>query len=252
MNLFATKIKEILFTVLPITAIVIILNFTVVPLQTDLFIRFFIGAALVILGLTLFLTGVDLGIMPFGSLTGKALAKKNKLWLIIVGGIVLGFFISVAEPGLLVLALQAEKVTNGQISSLTILLVVSAGLALLMTAGFLRIIFNVSFKVMLFVFYLIVFGLAIFASQNFTALAFDASGATTGILAVPFLLALAAGISSLKKDSLSSEESSFGLVSFASVGAIMAVLMLDVLTKPQITEGGAEAIELSEGILAPF
>jgi hypothetical protein len=252
MNIFAAKIKEILFTVLPVAVVVLILNFTLVPLETNLFIRFFIGTALVILGLTLFLTGVDLGIMPFGNLTGKTLAKKNKLWLIIIGGIVLGFFISVAEPGLLVLALRTDEVTGGQIPSITLLLVVSAGLAVLMTMGFLRIIFNISFKLMLFVFYLIVLVLAIFASQDFTALAFDASGATTGILAVPFLLALAAGISSLKKDSLSSEESSFGLVSFASVGAIMGVLLLNVISPSTITPSQPEPVGVSQGIIGPF
>ncbi|MDD4002952.1 MAG: DUF1538 family protein, partial [Clostridia bacterium] len=135
MNIFTSKIKEIVFTVLPITIIVVILNFTVAPLETDALYRFFIGTILVILGLTLFLVGVDVGVMPFGKLIGSTLAKKNKLWLIIAGGLLLGFFISVAEPGLLVFANQVERATSGQISTFSLLIIVSAGFAVMIALG---------------------------------------------------------------------------------------------------------------------
>jgi hypothetical protein len=203
MNIFTSKIKEIIFTVLPITIIVVILNFTVAPLETDALYRFFIGTILVILGLTLFLVGVDVGVMPFGKLIGSTLAKKNKLWLIIVGGLLLGFFISIAEPGLLVFANQVERATSGQISTFSLLIIVSAGFAVMIALGCLRIIFNLSIKLILFISYIIIFIFALFSHQIFVAIAFDASGATTGELAVPFILAIAAGIASLKKDSFS-------------------------------------------------
>lgn len=75
--------------------------------------------------------------------------------------------------------------------------------------------------------------MAFFAQPEFLAIAFDASGATTGILAVPFLLALAVGISRLRKDSKASEEDSFGLVAIASAGAIMSVLVLNIIIGTQ-------------------
>lgn len=231
LNVIFSKFKEVLFSVLPITVLVLILNFTISPISTILIIRFLIGSFLVTLGLTIFLIGVDIGITPLGSLTGTSLAKTNKLWIVLIAGLVLGFFISIAEPGLLVLANQVDLVTSGQISGISILVIVSIGLAIMVSLGLLRVFYNIPLYKVLIVIYLIIFGLSIFASSGFLAIAFDASGATTGILAVPFILSLSVGISKLKKDSEASEADSFGLVALASTGAIIAVLVLDIVTK---------------------
>ncbi len=231
MNTFTETLKEILSSVLPITIIVLLLNFTLTPLETPLLMRFLIGALLIIAGLVIFLTGVDICITPLGNLIGSMLAKTNKIWIIGIAGIILGFFISVAEPGLLVLANQVDLVTSGQISGTAILMVVSLGLAVLLALGLARIVYGIPLYKMLTVLYLMIFILALFSSPEFLAIAFDASGATTGVLSVPFILALAAGVSSSKKDSKASEKDSFGLVAIASVGAIMSVLILSVFAK---------------------
>lgn len=226
MKVIAGKFKDVVLAVLPITVIVLLLHFTLTPLETSALIRFLLGSLLIVLGLSLFLIGVDIGITPLGSQTGSSLAKTNKLWILIVAGLVLGFFTSVAEPGLMVLANQVGSVTSGQISSTSILIVVSVGLAILLSLGFVRITRNIPLHLMLAILYGFVFIMSLFASSEFLAISFDASGATTGILAVPFILALSLGISSLKKDSESSEKDSFGLVSIASTGAIISVLIL--------------------------
>ena len=77
---------------------------------------------------------------------------------------------------------------------------------------------------------MIILGLGIFTSREFLAISFDASGATTGALTVPFILALALGVSHLKKDSRASEKDSFGLVGIASSGAIMAVMVMSIIS----------------------
>ena len=78
---------------------------------------------------------------------------------------------------------------------------VSTGLAIMVSLGFLRVVVHMSLKLFLLISYLIIFVLALLTQPEFLAIAFDSSGATTGILAVPFLLDLAVGISSLRKDS---------------------------------------------------
>ena len=231
MNVFTEKLKEVLFSVLPIVVIVLILNFTLTPLETPLLIRFLIGSIFITFGLSIFLIGVDIGITPLGSLIGSALAKVNKLWIVIVSGLILGFFISIAEPGLLVLANQVDLVTSGQISSTTILISVSIGLAILLSFGLVRIVYNIPLYKILTFLYLITFALAILTPRAFLAISFDASGSTTGILAVPFILSLSLGVSAIKKDSKSSEKDSFGLVSIASVGAILSVMVLSIFSK---------------------
>ena len=217
-------------TVIPISIIVFIVNFILIPLGAPVLVRFLIGTVLVVLGLALFLIGVDIGITPFGDHVGESLARSNKLWLVLIAGLILGFFISIAEPGLLVLGGQIDTVTQGAISATSLFIVVSVGMAFMISAGFLRVFFNVQLKNFLLAIYTIIFALAIFTSDEFLAISFDASGATTGVLAVPFILALSTGISKLKKDSVASEEDSFGLVALASSGAIVGVMLLDIFT----------------------
>lgn len=253
MNVIVSKFKEVLFSVLPITILVLILNFTISPMDSTLIIRFLIGSMLIILGLTIFLFGVDLGVTPLGGLTGTSVAKSNKLWIVLIAGLILGFFISIAEPGLMVLANQVDVVTSGQISGISILLVVSIGLAVMLALGFLRIFYNVPLWRILLVMYLIIFGMAIFVSREFLAIAFDASGSTTGIMAVPFILSLSLGISKLKKDSKASEKDSFGLVAIASTGAIISVMILDLLSgSGEFTAGLDVGISDADSIIKPF
>lgn len=253
MNVIVSKFKEVLFSVLPITLLVLVLNFTVSPIDTTLIFRFLIGSFFVVLGLTIFLIGVDIGITPLGGLTGTSLAKSNKLWVVLIAGLILGFFISIAEPGLLVLVNQVNLVTSGQISGNSILITVSIGLAIMLSLGFLRIFYNVPLYKVLFALYLIIFGLAIFTSREFLAISFDASGSTTGILAVPFILSLSVGISKLKKDSKASEKDSFGLVAIASTGAIISVLLLGIFSDTNEFSAGLDpGVSESNSIIKSF
>ena len=139
MNVIVSKFKEVLFSVLPIVGLVVVLNFTITPMETMVIVRFLLGSLFVIIGLTIFLLGVDIGISPLGTQTGSTLAKTNKIWIVLAAGLVLGFFISIAEPGLIVLSNQVDSVTSGAIPGIGILIVVSVGLAILLSLGFLRV-----------------------------------------------------------------------------------------------------------------
>ena len=97
-NILVELAKENTKAVTPIAIVVLILNLTLVPLGFPLVLRFFVGAILTIIGLSLFLLGVEIGITPMGSLTGSSLVKTNSLPLVLLGGLTLGFFISIAEP----------------------------------------------------------------------------------------------------------------------------------------------------------
>jgi len=247
------RFKEVLLSVLPITAIVLILNFTLTPMEPHMLGRFLVGTVLVATGLTVFLLGVDIGIIPIGHFLGNSIAKSNKIWIVAFSGVFLGFFISIAEPDLHVLAAQVNSVTSGLISKNSIVLVVSIGIAVMISAGLMRIVFSLSlYKILVFL-YTLIFVLALFSSPEFLSVSFDASGATTGALTVPFVLALSAGISSLKKDSIASEEDSFGLVAIASTGAIISVLAMGIFTKTDKIAGVPVLRNTSQGpILHPF
>lgn len=253
MTVLVEKFKEVLFAVLPITIIVLILNFTITPVETTLLFRFIIGAVSVIAGLSIFLFGVDIGITPIGTLMGASLTKSNKTWIVGVGGLILGFLISIAEPDLHILAGQIDSVTSGVISKFSIVVVVSVGIAIMLTLGLFRIVFNKPLYKLLTVIYFVIFVFSLFTSSEFLAISFDASGATTGAMTVPFILALAVGVSSLKKDGKASEKDSFGLVAIASTGAILSVIIMSILTKSDKITGSLENNTfISNSIIAPF
>ncbi len=228
MNVLLEKVKEVLFTVLPVAAIVMLLHFTVAPLAGSFLWSFLLGAAMIVLGLSIFLFGIDLAIEPLGDHIGKTISKSNKIWVMALVGLAIGFFVSIAEPDLQILAKQVQTVTGGQISSWTILLAVSVGIAAMLVAGLLRIVQNFPLYRLLTFLYGIIAVLSLFVSPEFFAVAFDASGATTGALTVPFILALSLGISSMKKSGKASEKDSFGLVAVTSTGAILGVLMIGI------------------------
>ncbi len=239
-------------SVFPIVIIVFILNFTISPMESYLIYRFLLGALFIIIGLSIFLFGADIGITPIGSLMGHSIAKSNRLWVIGVAGIILGFLISIAEPDLHILANQVNSATGGVISKNIIVLIVSLGIAVMIAIGLYRIVYNKPLHKLLTIIYGVIFVFAIFTSPEFLAISFDASGATTGAMTVPFILALGLGISSLKIGKVS-EEDSFGLVAIASSGAILSVLIMSLFNKNNELSNSIETNILeTTSIVDPF
>ncbi|NLN48727.1 MAG: DUF1538 domain-containing protein [Clostridiales bacterium] len=251
MNILLKKLKEVSLSVLPITVLVIILHFTVVPLETDMLIRFIIGAIAVILGLGIFLFGAHIGIVQIGSLMGETIARTNKLYLVGILGFILGFLINVAEPDLQILARQVSLATGGVVSGLLFLIVVSVGVGLSVGIGLIRIIRGRPLNKIFSIYYLIIFFLALKASEEFLAFSVDASGATTGSMTTPFILALGYGVSQLKGGK-TMEEDSFGMVGQASAGPIIAILAMGIIKKLNNMQGHVDAFTPNVGILAPY
>jgi len=214
-----------------------------------MFIAFLIGSALVIIGLTIFLFGIDQGLEPIGHNVGDTITHLNSYAVIITVSLILGFFISYAEPDLHILAKQVSSVTNGQFNNILMVVVVSIGIAVLMTLGLLRILKNVRLKYIFAAAYGLILIISLFSSPDFLAIAFDASGATTGAITVPFMLALTAGFSALKKDSKLSEADSFGLVGISSTGAILGVLLTSLFIKGDKLNGELPEPSIAGGSL---
>ncbi len=253
MYVIASKLKEAAYAVVPIAVLVLILSFTITPLAPSEVIRFTVGALLISIGLAIFLIGVDVGITPIGQSVGSLITRTNKLWLVVVAGLSLGFLISIAEPDLHVLAGQVESVTSGVVSKASIVVIVSVGIAVMLSLGLVRIIYNVPLYLVITVLYFGIYLLAMFTSPEFLAISFDASGATTGALTVPFILSLAVGAAELKKDSKASEKDSFGLVAVTSTGAIVSVMLMSIVSETDRITGSLPYDEgHSTSILGPF
>lgn len=232
MNRLNTKFIEVLSVVMPFVILVMLIHFTLVPLGNALFIAFLWSAAIVIVGLSFFLVGVDLGITPLGMRLGPLVGRSRSIVMVIAAATIIGFFISYAEPALLVMANQVSELTQGLISALVLNVTVSVGIGVLVALGFIRVFYKIPLYLLLWGLYALVFLLAMTASPQLLAIAFDASGVTTGVLAVPFLLSLSLGLTFKNKDSKASEKDSFGMIAIASVGAILAVLVLGKWSNP--------------------
>lgn len=253
MNPILEKFREVITSILPFAIIVVLLSLFVTPLGADVLGRFLVGAVFITVGLPIFLQGIDLSISPMGEMMSQSLIKRGGVRGILIGAFIFGFVVTFAEPDMNILSNQVSAVTMGQVGKSLLLLVVSAGVGLLVSLGILRMLRTLSLVRFLTFAYLAVLGLALFVNGDYLAIAFDANGSTTGSITVPFLLALASGITAITRTDSTEAIDSFGLLGVASIGAIVAVLLLGILSgNPQLT-GALPATEVvSGGIISSF
>lgn len=229
------KIGEALTSVLPVTAIVFLLNLTpLVNFTSKELAVFLVSSLMLIIGIALFNLGADLAMTPMGEHIGAGLTKTKKLSLLLSVCFAMGVLITVAEPDLTVLATQVADIINP--TALTVSVGVGVGIFLLISV--LKIIFHKPLSSILMFFYMILFALtaliAINGKADFLALAFDSGGVTTGPITVPFIMALGVGIA-ITLGGRNVEENSFGLIAMCSVGPILAVIALGIFADGDLT-----------------
>ena len=230
------KLSEATVSVLPVTAIVLLLNF--MPFASVSFTGtetavFVCSAALLIFGMALFNLGADIAMTPMGEQIGSGLSKSGKFKTLLLICFVMGVFITIAEPDLSVLASQVK----GVIPSKALTIAIGMGVGIFLVLSILKIVFRITLAQMLTFFYLILFalvGLGLTVSpesfESFLPLAFDSGGVTTGPITVPFIMALGVGVSATLGDKRD-RESSFGFIALCSIGPILAVMLLGVFSK---------------------
>ena len=228
------KIKEALVSVLPVAALVFLLNLTpLVDFSGKEMVVFVISALFLILGIGLFNLGADLAMTPMGEHIGAGLSKTKKLSLLLGVCFAMGLLITVAEPDLTVLATQVSGVINGTV----LIVAVGVGVGIFLVLSVLKIIFRKPLSSLLLFFYMLLFALAslvvINGNANFLAMAFDSGGVTTGPITVPFIMALGVGIAATLGGK-NVGENSFGLIAMCSVGPILAVMALGITASGDI------------------
>ncbi len=216
----AEKFRESVASVLPITLIVTIVCFSLVPVDTDLMLSFLIGSILMIIGMALFTLGSEVSMTQIGTHMGAKLTRSRNLALILAVSFLLGVAITVAEPDLQVLANNVPS-----IDTTVLIITVSVGVGIFLLLSMLRILLVIPLRWMLLGFYALIFILTALVDKNFLAVAFDSGGVTTGPMTVPFIMALGVGVASIRSDS-HAQTDSFGLVALCSIGPILAVMLL--------------------------
>ncbi len=227
-KILLSKIKEALVSVLPVAAIVLLLNLTPLVNFTGLEMGVFVASAFaLILGIGLFNMGADLAMTPMGEQIGSGLTKSGKLPILLIVCFAMGLLITVAEPDLSVLANQVGEVLNGTLLIVT----VGVGVGLFLIVSVIKMVTHRSLSPLLLFFYMVLFMLTalVIVNENtdFLPLAFDSGGVTTGPITVPFIMALGVGIATTLGGK-NVGENSFGLIAMCSIGPIIAVMLLGV------------------------
>lgn len=185
--------------------------------------KIMIGLIMVLVGITLFLTGGDVGFFKLAYLLGSKLGNINKIIIILIGGI-FGFLIAKIEPNVKVLVSYVDKVTNGGIKDKFL----ETCLCICVSISFMLSLFRVlnGYSVMIFLIptYFLAIFFAFFTPTNFLGLSFDAGGVVTGSMSSSFLLPLLIGVASIITNNYLNE--AFGVMALISV---IPIIILEIV-----------------------
>lgn len=238
-------------SIVPMIAIVLVLSFIgIVPLswENNEYWLLIIGMIVLIVGLTIFQIGANMSLTKVGEYMGTSLSKQKNLFVVILFALALGTLITVAEPSIMIVSKQVN------INGLLLIGGIALGVGIFVVIGVLRIIFHKSLKVWYLFFYFITFMLILLISldpesSKFLPFIFDSGGVTTGSATVPFILSLGAGFA-IVRGGKNSRDDSFGLVGIASIGPIITVALLIIISRPSGEFNPAETYSsLGEGPL---
>jgi hypothetical protein len=236
---FGYTLLTMLRDVLPIAAILFGFQLLVLrrPIKNPA--RVSMGMIFVILGLTLFLQGLEIALFPIGRLMAQQLTAPefiydsadaamgpivwlDYLWVYIFAAAI-GFATTVAEPALLAVAIKANQVSGGTITVRGLLLAVAIGVALGVALGAFRIVTGTPLHWYIISGYVVVMIQTTFAPKPIIPLAYDSGGVTTSTVTVPLVAALGLGLAETIPGR-SPILDGFGLIAFASLFPIMAVM----------------------------
>ncbi|MCL2580079.1 MAG: DUF1538 domain-containing protein [Oscillospiraceae bacterium] len=221
-------LRETFLTSAPLAGVIIaVLVLVAPPLEAIQYIQLAIGYICVVIGQSVFLLGLNASILPVGEVMGRNLIKLKKFVLIILFGVVFGLLATVAEPALVVLARQTHLLIN-EVNETLFVWIMGTGIGLFVGFALFRIVKDISIKTTFAVMYILLFLTIIFVPEEFVALAFDGSGATTGDISVPFILALGLGVS-VTLSKRKGNDDIFGIIGIASVGPILTVFFYGMI-----------------------
>ncbi len=227
MKTFMKKFKDTLFALLPILAIVLFVHFFLYEFNQQTLLTFIIAIVLLSLGEVWFLTGIDSTIMPMGELMISSVNKASKFVIFVIFAVAFGICATIAEPDVTIFSNEVIKTGGVGVSRSLLTFFIGAGVGICIAFAIIRIIKNINVKYIYLVLFAVIFLLSTQVKSEYIAIAFDAGGATTGIITAPFLLAISSGITSKFTDNKDSDEV-FGMVGMASLGPVIAVLLVFV------------------------
>jgi len=229
-----TSLFDSLRDLLPIILVIGFFQFAVLQQPIPNFGEIVLGVVFVVIGLTLFVQGLNMGLFPIGETMAYEFASKGSLFWLLSFAFALGFGTTVAEPALIAVAGEAAKIaaTGGMIEAseesmaayaqgLRLTVALSVGFAIMI--GVFRIIKGWPIQYLIVVGYTGVVIMTFFAPKEIIGIAYDSGGVTTSTITVPLVTALGVGLASSIKGRNPMVDG-FGLIAFASLTPMIFVM----------------------------
>lgn len=231
---FLQSVRDSVRDLLPIILVVAFFQLVVLRQPLPNLANILYGTLMVVLGLTLFIRGLEMGLFPIGEAMAHGFARKGSLFWLLLFAFALGFSTTVAEPALIAIAEEASKVAadGGMIEKgeksreayafglrLTVALSVGAAIVL----GVVRIIKGWPIQWFIIAGYIGVVIMTAFAPPEIIGIAYDSGGVTTSTVTVPLVTALGVGLASSIKGRNPMIDG-FGLIAFASLTPMIFVM----------------------------
>jgi len=233
-NTLTLTVKDIL----PVLALLVFFQLVILRKPLPNWKRVTLGFLFVLLGLTLFLDGLEMALFPLGKVMAKQLSAPefifgtktvpsgaawyNYFWVFVFGALI-GFATTIAEPALIAVSFKAQEVSRGGLNQWGLRLAVATGVAIGIGIGTFRIVTGTPLYLYIIGGYVIVMIQTIFAPREIIPLAYDSGGVTTSTVTVPLVAALGLGLT----ETVPGREPAidgFGLIAFASVFPIMTMM----------------------------
>ncbi len=235
----AEKLWASCMDLLPIVVVIAFFQLVVIRQPLPNFVEVAVGSLLVVVGLSLFVQGLEMALFPIGESLAQALARKGSLLWILLFSFLLGFSTTIAEPALIAIARESGEIAakSGLISAeeaviasyalgLRISVALSVGIAILI--GTLRIIRGWPIHYLIIGGYVMVMVMTMFAPAEIIGIAYDAGGVTTSTVTVPLVAALGVGLASIIRGRNPLVDG-FGLIAFASLLPMVFVMGYGIL-----------------------
>ena len=224
---FVACLKDVLLAISPIFLVFLIYYFITRNVSKKEWSKIISGIIITIFGLTIFLVASNVGFLNIGYYIGEYIGGTTYKYLLIPLIMVLAFFIAIAEPAVLILIDQVEEFTDGAISKKVLKIALALGVSLAAGLSMIRVFTSTPFMYYAIVGYGIALLLMLFIPKIFTAIAFDAGGATGGSLTTTFLLPITIGACYKIGGNVFTD--AFGLASMVSLVPIITVEIVGLI-----------------------
>ena len=186
-----------------------------------------IGFGYTIIGLIMFLVGVNVGFAPVGNLLGERMVSSSYQWLLIPVGILIGYYIVKAEPAVQLLNHQVEDITDGMVTRGQMNICLSIGVAGAVGLAMIRVLTGIPIYWILIPGYILALGMSYRVQPIIVGIAFDSGGVASGPMTSTFLLPLTMGACTALGGNVVTD--AFGVVALVALAPLIAIQIMGLV-----------------------